>query len=48
MKALLKASMAQMNKDYGIPLPVPLPTLAPYDMKILHGQVNTAIGSSGK
>lgn len=48
IKALLKASMAQMNKDYGIPLPVPLPALAPYDTQILHGQVNTVMRSTGK
>lgn len=46
VKALLKSSMAQLNKEYGIPLPFPLTRLAPYDTIILHGQVNSISGPS--
>lgn len=38
MKALLKASMAQVAKDYNITPPVPLSVLAPYDASILKHQ----------
>lgn len=34
-KALLRASIAQMAKDYGITPPIALPLLAPYDQQIL-------------
>ena len=35
VKALLRASLAQVQKDYGVPSPIPLPMLAPYDVLIL-------------
>ena len=34
-KALLRASIAQMAKDYGITPPIALPMLAPFDQQIL-------------
>ncbi len=34
-KALLRASIAQMAKDYGITPPIAVSLLAPYDKKIL-------------
>jgi predicted CXXCH cytochrome family protein len=34
VKALLRASMAQMAQEYGITPPIPLPRLAPYDKLI--------------
>ena len=34
-KALLRASIAQMAKDYGITPPIALSLLAPYDKQIL-------------
>jgi predicted CXXCH cytochrome family protein len=35
VKALLRASLAQVQKDYGVPSPIPLTRLAPYDSLIL-------------
>jgi predicted CXXCH cytochrome family protein len=35
IKALLRASIAQMTKDYGIQPPIAIPLLAPYDKLIL-------------
>jgi predicted CXXCH cytochrome family protein len=35
VKALLRASLAQVQKDYGVPSPVPVSRLAPYDQLIL-------------
>lgn len=35
VKALLRASLAQVQKDYGVPSPIPLSRLAPYDQLIL-------------
>jgi hypothetical protein len=35
VKALLRASLAQVQKDYGVPSPIPLSRLAPYDALIL-------------
>jgi len=39
-KALLRASIAQMAKDYGITPPIALPLLAPYDKLILAAGTN--------
>jgi predicted CXXCH cytochrome family protein len=35
VKALLRASLAQVQKDYGVPSPIPVSRLAPYDQLIL-------------
>lgn len=35
VKALLRASLAQVQKDYGVPSPIPVSRLAPYDVMIL-------------
>jgi predicted CXXCH cytochrome family protein len=40
VKALLRASIAQMAKDYGITPPIALPLLAPYDKLILAAGTN--------
>lgn len=39
-KALLRASIAQMAKDYGITPPIAIPLLAPYDKLILSAGTN--------
>lgn len=38
VKALLRASLAQIQKEYGVPSPIPVSELAPYDQLILKGQ----------
>ncbi len=35
IKALLRASLAQVQKDYGVPSPIPVARLAPYDSLVL-------------
>jgi predicted CXXCH cytochrome family protein len=45
VKALLKASMAQVAKDYNITPPVPISSLAPFDVTILKHQPMSISGT---
>ncbi len=54
VKALLRASLAQVQKEYGVPSPVPTSRLAPYDALILgaapsrNAQPSTAVQGSDR